>query len=90
MKKRRNYDDLGELELSPDDSARVEAAIAQAERDVDAARVNFRWGAAQVAVIKHAAELAGVPYQTYIKQVVFRQALDDLKDATALGLVEAK
>ena len=69
-------------------SATVEAAIAQADRDVDEARVNFSWGAAQVAVVKHAAEIAGVPYQTYIKQVVFRQALDDLKDATALGLVQ--
>jgi predicted DNA binding CopG/RHH family protein len=88
--KRRNYEDLGETVLPDDVSARVEAAVAQADRDLEAARVNFRWGVAQVALIKRAADLAGVPYQTYIKQVVFRQAVADLKDAAALGLAEAK
>lgn len=90
MTKRRNYEELGETELPAEVSARVEAAVAQAERDLEEARVNFRWGVAQVAVIKRAAELAGVPYQTYIKQVVFRQAVEDLKDAAAVGLREAR
>ena len=90
MTKRRNYKELGEAELPAEVSARVEAAVAQAERDLEEARVNFRWGVAQVAVIKRAAELAGVPYQTYIKQVVFRQAVEDLKDAAAVGLREAR
>jgi predicted DNA binding CopG/RHH family protein len=86
MSKRRNCEDLGEHELEPVAAARVERAVEQAERDLEEARVNFRWGVAQVALIKRAADLAGVPYQTYIKQVVFRQAIADLKDAAGLGL----
>ena len=84
--KRRDYEELEDLELSPEVSARVEAAVEAAERDLEEARVNFRWGAAQVAVIKRAAALAGVPYQTYIKHIAWRQAVADLRDAEALGL----
>jgi len=87
MTKRRNYEDLGEIVLPTAVSARVDEAVAQAEHDIEEARVNFRWGLAQVALIKRAADLAGVPYQTYIKQVVFRQAIEDLKDAAAVGLI---
>ncbi|MBW1878398.1 MAG: hypothetical protein JRI25_16070 [Deltaproteobacteria bacterium] len=87
MSKRRNYEDLGEVTLPEDVSSRVEAAVVQAERDVTEARVNFRWGTAQVDLIKRAAKLAGVPYQTYIKQVVFRKAMEDLKDALTVGLL---
>ena len=90
MKRRREYEDLGEVELPAEESARFDAAISQAERDLDEARVNFRWGAAQVAVIKRAADLAGVPYQTYIKQVVFRQAIEDLKSAVEAGVPEPR
>lgn len=86
MKKHRSYEDLGEAVLSPEVEARMEAAIDQAERDLGEARVNLRWGRAQVAVVKRAAELAGVPYQTYMKQVVFRRAVEDLKDAAEVGV----
>ena len=89
MTKRRNYEELGEVELPADVAARVEAAVAQADHELEAARVNFRWGVAQVDVVKRAAQLAGVPYQTYIKQVVFRQAIDDIKDAASVGLDSA-
>jgi len=41
-------------------------------------RVNFRWGKEQVDTVKQAAKSMGVPYQTYIKQVVFRQSIADL------------
>ena len=37
--------------------------------------------------VKRAAALAGVPYQTYIKQIVFRQAVADLRAAE--GVVKA-
>ena len=47
-------------------------AIAQAEHDLEAMRVDFRWGRAQVDMVKRAAKLFGVPYQTYMKDVVFR------------------
>ena len=83
---KRKYEDLGEADLTPEVAARFEAAVEQADRDLQEVRVNFRWGEAQLAVVKRAAELAGVPYQTYLKQVVFRQAVADLKDAAEIGL----
>lgn len=48
-------------------------------------RVSVRWQRAALNVVREAAQLAGVPYQTYVKQVAFRQALTDLKDAVAAG-----
>lgn len=53
-------------------------------------RVGLRWQRASLDVVREAAHLAGVPYQTYVKQVAFRQALSDMKDAEAIGLVGAK
>ena len=46
----------------------------------------MRWSRQALEVVREAAELHGVPYQTYVKQVVFRQALTDLKDAAAAHL----
>lgn len=66
----------------------VNRQIAQSERDVLDARVNFRWGHEQVATVKRAADLIGVPYQTYIKLVVFRQALADIQAAHTAGISE--
>jgi len=39
----------------------------------------------QVDVVKRAAGIMGVPYQTYLKQVVFRQAVEDIERAQVLG-----
>lgn len=44
-------------------------------------RVNFRWTKTQLDKVKEAAALIGVPYQTYLKLVVWRQAVADLKAA---------
>ena len=41
-------------------------------------------GREQIAVVKRAAALMGVPYQTYLKQVVFKQALADIQQAEAV------
>ncbi|MBI3977659.1 MAG: hypothetical protein HY331_05680 [Chloroflexi bacterium] len=71
--------------MPPELHARADALIAQAEQDVEAARVDFRWGKSQVETVKRAAALMGVPYQTYIKQVVFRQALEDLRAAREIA-----
>ncbi|MBI4495116.1 MAG: hypothetical protein HY690_20265 [Chloroflexi bacterium] len=71
-------------EMSPEMDAQVTAMIEQADRDVEEMRVNMRWGRAQVDVIKRAAALYGMPYQTYVKQAAFRQALADLKEAEAI------
>lgn len=85
MTKRRNYQDLGEVELPAEVAARASQAIEQAETDLEQElRVNFRWGASQLKIVRQAAELAGIPYQSYLKQVVIRQALDDLRQQAAL------
>ena len=55
------------------------------QRSADEARVNFRWGREQLAFVKRAASLMGVPYQTYIKQAAFRQADGDLQIVKAAG-----
>ena len=49
-------------------------------------RVSIRWVRTALEVVREAARLHGVPYQTYVKQVAFRQALTDLKDAGAAGI----
>ncbi|MGH2367403.1 MAG: hypothetical protein ACRDI2_04315 [Chloroflexota bacterium] len=59
---------------------RLEAA---ADRELAAGTVTLRWGREQIAVVKRAAALMGIPYQTYLKQVVFRQALADIERTEA-------
>ena len=56
----------------------------EADREVAAGTVTLRWGKNQIAVVKRAARILGVPYQTYLKQVVFRQALADIEQAEAV------
>ena len=53
--------------------------------DPDRTRVNFRWKHAQVDVVKRAARLVGVPYQSWIKLVAYRQAIADLKAAAEVA-----
>lgn len=57
---------------------------AEADRELAAGSVTLRWGKEQIAVVKRAARILGVPYQTYLKQVVFRQALSDIEHAEAV------
>ena len=85
--KRRDYEELPDEELPSEVDAKIRAMIDQAEREIEETRVNFRWGKLQVDTVKRAAALAGVPYQTYIKQIVFRQAVADLRAAE--GVVKA-
>ena len=56
----------------------------EADREILAGTVTLRWGRDQIAVVKRAAALIGIPYQTYLKQVVFRQALADIEQAEAV------
>jgi predicted DNA binding CopG/RHH family protein len=63
-----------ELPLEQHQEATRQTEIADGE-----CRVNFRWGLAQIDVVKRVADLMGVPYQQYIKQVLFRQAYADLQ-----------
>jgi len=82
-----NIRDLGPGEFNdPQFIDRINELEDQADRDVYAMNVNFRWGRDQVAVVKKAAALIGVPYQTYLKQVVYKQDLSDIESAkSALG-----
>jgi len=56
----------------------------EADQEIAAGTVTFRWGKEQIDVVKRAAAILGVPYQTYLKQVVFRQALTDIEHAEAV------
>ncbi len=85
--KRRDYEELPDEELPPEVDAKISDMVDQAELEVEETRVNFRWGKLQVDTVKRAAALAGIPYQTYIKQIVFRQAVADLRAAE--GVVKA-
>jgi len=73
-------EDLGDLELDLTTSAKVKKMTAQADAEIEEARVNFRWGKEQLEIVKQAAELMGVPYQTMIKQFAYQQSLAVLKD----------
>jgi predicted DNA binding CopG/RHH family protein len=77
---RGNYDieDLGDIELPPDVDAKVKDLTQAADDELEATRVNFRWQREPLRLVKSVAAAMGIPYQTYIKQVLYRQALDDL------------
>lgn len=81
MKKRRNYEDLGDIELDAETAAKVEKMIAQADQEDELARVNFRWSKEALEMVKQAASLVGIPYQTFIKQTVYEHSLAIIKDA---------
>ena len=78
--KRRNYEELGDYEMPPEMAAKVESMIAEADEEDELARVNFRWSKEALEVVKQAAKLMGIPYQTFIKQAVFEHALSIIKD----------
>lgn len=93
MRKTRNYQILGPAELSAKENARAERMIDQAEDDFKDVNVNFRWTKDKVDIVKQAAEALGIPYQTYLKQVILRQALKDINavaTATLLGKEKRK
>lgn len=78
---KRVIDGPATFEMSPDADDRARAAIEQADRDTEEMRVNMRWGRAHLEVVKQAAGFFGMPYQTYVKQAAFRQAIADLRAA---------
>ena len=82
MTKQRTYERLKPIKLSAKDSAEFERQIAEADAELEEARVNFRWGKQQVALVKQVAKLIGIPYQTYIKETLYRSCLNDLKNFT--------
>ena len=81
MQKQHRIDKLPDVEFGPAVDAKVREMIAIADRDLEEIRVNFRWRRHQLGIVKRAAELVGVPYQTYIKHVLFKQGLADIREA---------
>ena len=71
-------------EEDPEVSDLVSRLEAEAEAQGAPRSITLRWGERQIAVVKRAAAILGVPYQTYLKQVVFRQALNDIEHAEAV------
>ena len=69
-----------DLEVS-DFVTRLEA---EADAEIASRTVTLRWGTRQIEVVRRAAALMGIPYQTYLKQVVFRQALVDIERAESV------
>jgi predicted DNA binding CopG/RHH family protein len=68
---------LGDVEVDPAEQLKADAMAAQADKEDMECRVNFRWGKEQLQLIKDVADKIGIPYQTYIKSVLFRQATAD-------------
>lgn len=72
------------VQEDPEVSELVSRLEEEAERELASGSITLRWGRQQIAVVKRAAAMMGVPYQTYLKQVVFKQALDDIEHAQAV------
>ena len=72
-----------QIEEAPDVSELVTRLEAEADQEIAAGTVTLRWGSEQIAVVKRAAALLGVPYQTYLKDIAFKQALMDIEHAEA-------
>jgi predicted DNA binding CopG/RHH family protein len=72
-------EELEDISLSAEIDAKVSKLTALADSEIEQTRVNFRWQKEPLNLIKKVAESMGVPYQTYIKQVLYRQALNDIQ-----------
>lgn len=72
----QEIEDLGDFDLPPDLDKKVKEMISEADEEV---RVNFRWTKKQVDLLKRAAKLRGVRYQTYMKQLLYEGAMRDLE-----------
>ncbi len=72
------------VEEDPEVSDLVSRLEAEADSQVVPRSITLRWGDRQIAVVKRAAAILGVPYQTYLKQVVFRQAIEDIEHAESV------
>jgi predicted DNA binding CopG/RHH family protein len=72
-------EELEDISLSDEIDAKVSKLTALADSEIEQTRVNFRWQKEPLNLIKKVAESMGVPYQTYIKQVLYRQALNDIQ-----------
>lgn len=76
--------DLGVTELPEELHLLAVQKIKEADEEIEQMRMQIRWGIKQVNIIKRAAALMGIPYQTYVKQALFHQAVEDIKNAENL------
>lgn len=78
---RGNYEieELEDIELSPELGRRIEHLTKAAEDYFKPVRVNFRWQLGPLEFVQDVAAAMGVPYQTYMKQVLYQQAMDDFE-----------
>jgi predicted DNA binding CopG/RHH family protein len=81
----RKLPHVADGDMGDEEAARFAALEEQAERDatreIQELRVNLRWSRDHVELIRRAAAVYGITYQTYLKQAAVRQALADLKAA---------
>ncbi len=81
-----SLEDQGEYKFeTAEDEIEARQIIAEAEKELVECHVNFRWQKEQLDLVKQAAAQIGIPYQTYIKLCVFRQAKQDLVTASSIG-----
>jgi hypothetical protein len=80
------YEVLGDIELAPEEAAKAERLISVAESERAQMHVTLRWGRTQLDIVRRASQLYGMPYQAYVKQAAFRQAVIDLQNATKVGI----
>jgi len=72
------------LSVGQDNDPEVLEMQSQGDRDAEQegaeVRVNFRWGPEQLALVKQAARVQGLPYQIYIKKALYDRAKADLSE----------
>ena len=81
MNEYNDYEDLGDIELPEEEAKIYNKMIELAEKQNEDVRISFRWKSNQLDLLKQASQLIGIPYQTYIKTVLFKQCLEDIKKA---------
>ena len=88
--KRGNYkiEDLGDVELPAELIEKIEKATQLADAELEAVRVNFRWQREPLDLVKSVANAMGIPYQTYIKMVLVRQAVEDYRKMSQAASLE--
>lgn len=79
MGKKRNYKIIGEFQMDGEQAEKINKMIEVADKEIEESRVYFRFGKKQLDVVKKAASLMGIPYQTYIKSIIFNKAIEDIE-----------
>lgn len=87
MKKTQSIqiEDLGVQELPDELDILVSQKIEDAEKDLQDSRLQIRWKQRQINLVKEAARMMGIPYETYAKQVLYRQAVEDIMRGQSLA-----